>query len=121
MVFRGSRVVVFRAFFVFGFVPLLLFFVSPPPFFLTRTSHLASMVRTLLGGLGRPTLQFFVVAARWFLAFCVCPKFCDVAKQRRKTFWGGGGFIDLDQFEHSSGPGHHPMQRTVERYTYRRG
>ena len=46
------------------------------------------MARTLLGGLGHATLKFLVVAARLFLAFCVCPKFCNLAKQRRKRFWG---------------------------------
>ena len=65
--------------------PFVLF---PPPFFLTRTSRLGPMARTLLGGLGHATLKFFVVAARLFLLFCVCPKFCDLAKQRRKIFWG---------------------------------
>ena len=54
-------------------------FVSPP-FFLTRTSRLAPMARTLLGGLGHATLKFFVVAARLFLAFCVCPKCCNLAE-----------------------------------------
>ena len=29
--------------------------------------------------------------------------------------------FDVDQFEQSSGPGHDPMQRTVERYTYSGG
>ena len=28
--------------------------------------------------------EFFVVTARLFLVFCVCPKFYDLAKQRRK-------------------------------------
>ena len=32
--------------------------------------------------------KFFVVAARLFLVFCVCPNFDDLAKQRRKIFWG---------------------------------
>ena len=86
VVFLGSRVVVIRAFFVFGFVPLFLF--CFPPFFLTRTSRLAPMARTLLGDLGHATLKFFVAVARLFLAFCVCPKFCDLAKQQRNIFWG---------------------------------
>ena len=86
VVFHGSRVVVFRAFFVFDFVPLLLF--CFPPFFLTRTSCLAPIARTLLGCLGHATLKFFVALAPLFLAFCVCPKFCDLAKQQCKTFWG---------------------------------
>ena len=46
------------------------------------------MAGTLLGGLGHATLKFIVVVARLFLAFCVCPKFCDLAKQRRKNFLG---------------------------------
>ena len=33
-------------------------------------------------------LKFFIVAARLFLVFCVCPNFDDLAKQRRKMFWG---------------------------------
>ena len=65
----------------------LSFFFFPPPFVLTHTDRLAPMARTLLGGLGHATLNFFVVAARLLWAFCVCPKFCDLAKQRRKTFW----------------------------------
>ena len=88
LVFRGSRVVVFRAFFVFDFVPLLLFWFLPLPSFMTCTSRLAPMARTLLGGLGHAMLKFFVAAARLFLPFCVCPKICDLAKQRRKFFWG---------------------------------
>ena len=56
-------------------------------FFLTRTSRLAPKARTLLGGFGYATFKFFVVAGRLFLAFCVCPKFYDLAKQRRKNFW----------------------------------
>ena len=32
--------------------------------------------------------KFFIVAARLFLLFCVCPNFDDLAKQRRKMFWG---------------------------------
>ena len=46
------------------------------------------MVGTLLGGLAHATLNFFVVAARLYLAFCVCLKFYHLAKQRRKTFGG---------------------------------
>ena len=69
--------------FSFCVSPFVLF---PPPFFLTRTSRLAPMARTLLGGLGHATLKFFVRAARLFLSFCVCPKFCDLAKQRREIF-----------------------------------
>ena len=32
--------------------------------------------------------KFFGVTARLFLVFCVCPNFDDLAKQRRKIFWG---------------------------------
>ena len=32
--------------------------------------------------------KFFVVAARLFLVFCVCPNYGDLTKQQRKTFWG---------------------------------
>ena len=49
---------------------------------------LAPRARTLLGGLGQATLSFFAVATLLFVFFCECPKFCDLAKQRRKTFRG---------------------------------
>ena len=68
----------FRAFFVFGLVSLLLFCFSF--FSFTRTSRLAPMARTLLGGLEHAMFKFFVVAARLFLVFCVCPNFDDLAK-----------------------------------------
>ena len=32
--------------------------------------------------------KFFVIAARLFLVFCVCPNFDDLAKQRCIIFWG---------------------------------
>ena len=32
----------------------------------------------------KETFKFFVVVTRLFLAFCVCPNICDLAKQRRK-------------------------------------
>ena len=71
------------------FLVLCLSFCFVSPFlFLTRISRLAPMARTLLGGLRHATLKFFVVTAPLFLAFCVCPKFYDLAKQRRKVFWG---------------------------------
>ena len=88
MVRCRGRVVVFRAFFVFGLVSLPLF--CFPFFSLTRSSCLALMARTLLSGLGHAMFKFSVVAARLFLVFCVCPNFDDLAKQRRKTF---GGFL----------------------------
>ena len=85
---RGrGRVVVFCAFFVFGLVSLLLF-CFPLFFFLTRTSRLAPMARTLGGGLEHALFKFFVAAARLFLVFCVCPNFDDLAKQRQKAFPG---------------------------------
>ena len=49
---------------------------------------LAPRTRTLLGGLGQAKLSFFAVATLLFVFFCECPKFCDLAKQRRKFFWG---------------------------------
>ena len=49
---------------------------------------LAPRARTLLGGLGQATLSFFAVATLLFVFFCECPKFCDLAKQRRKIFGG---------------------------------
>ena len=33
-------------------------------------------------------LNFVVVATLLFCFFCVCPKFCDLAKQRREILWG---------------------------------
>ena len=47
---------------------------------------LAPRARTLLGVLGQATLSFFAVASLLFFFFCECPKFCDLAKQRRKIF-----------------------------------
>ena len=38
--------------------------------------------------LGQATLNFVAVATLLFFFFCECPKFCDLAKQRRKIFWG---------------------------------
>ena len=78
-----------RAFFVCGFVFLLLFCFLLF-FFLTRTSRLAPMARTLLGGLEHALFIFFVVAARLFLVFCLCLNFDDLAKQWRKIL---GGFL----------------------------
>ena len=66
-------------------VALLLFMCG-----LFRGAHmsLAPRARTLLGGLGQATLSFFAVATLLFVFFCECPEFCDLAKQRRKIFWG---------------------------------
>ena len=61
----------------FGVSPFVLF----PFFFLTRTSRLAPMARTLLGGLEHAMFKFFVVAACLFLVFFVCLTFDDLAKQ----------------------------------------
>ena len=49
---------------------------------------LAPRARTLLGVLGQATLNFVAVATLLFCFFCECPKFCDLAKQRRKMFLG---------------------------------
>ena len=49
---------------------------------------LAPRARTLLGGLGQATLSFFAVATLSFVFFGECPKFCDLAKQRRKIVGG---------------------------------
>ena len=42
----------------------------------------------MLGVLGQAMLNFVAVAPLLFSFFCECPKFCDLAKQRRKIFWG---------------------------------
>ena len=42
-------------------------------------------------------LSFFAVATLLFFCFCECPKFCDLAKQRRKTF-GGVSEVGEDVF-----------------------
>ena len=42
----------------------------------------------MLGVLGQATLNFVSVATMLFFLFCECPKFCDLAKQRRKIFGG---------------------------------
>ena len=49
---------------------------------------LAPRARTLLGVLGHATLNFVAVATLLFCFFCECPKFFDLAKQRRKMFLG---------------------------------
>ena len=49
---------------------------------------LAPRARTLLCGLGQATLSFFAVATLLFVFFGECPKFCDLAKQRRKIVRG---------------------------------
>ena len=49
---------------------------------------LAPKTHTLLGVLGQATLNFVAVETLLFFFFCECPKFCDLAKQRRKMFFG---------------------------------
>ena len=58
---------------------------------------LAPRARTLLGGLGQATLSFFAVATLLFVFFDECPKFCDLAKQRRKIV-GGVSEVGKDNF-----------------------
>ena len=50
--------------------------------------------------LGQATLNFVAVATLLFFFFCVCPKFCDLAKRRRKIFVGVSevGKIDFALF-----------------------
>ena len=77
----------------------VLFFVVAARLFLVFASFLllccwsahksiAPRTRTLLGVLGQATLHFVAVATLLFFFFCVCPKFFDLAKQRRKIFVG---------------------------------
>ena len=58
---------------------------------------LAPRARTLLGGLGQATLSFFAVATLLFVFFGECPKFCDLANQRRKIV-GGVSEVGKDNF-----------------------
>ena len=58
---------------------------------------LAPGARTLLCGLGQATLSFFAVATLLFVFFGECPKFCDLAKQRRKIV-GGISEVAKDDF-----------------------
>ena len=58
---------------------------------------LAPRARTLLGGLGQAALSFFAVATLLFVFFGECPKFCDLAKQRRKIV-GGVSEVGKDDF-----------------------
>ena len=59
---------------------------------------LAPRARTLLGVLGQATLSFFAVATLLFVFFGECPKFCDLAKQRRKKFFWGVSEVGKDDF-----------------------
>ena len=58
---------------------------------------LAPRARTLLGGLGQATLSFFAIVTLLFVFFGECPKFCDLAKQRRKIV-GGVSEVGKDDF-----------------------
>ena len=58
---------------------------------------LAPRARTLLGCLGQATLSSFAVATLLFVLVGECPKFCDLAKQRRKIV-GGVSEVGKDDF-----------------------
>ena len=58
---------------------------------------LAPRARTLLGGLGQATLSSFAVATLLFVLVGEYPKFCDLAKQRRKIV-GGVCEVGKDDF-----------------------
>ena len=75
-------------FFVFAARLLLVFASIHLPCCWSVHKSLAPRTRTLLGVLGQATLNFVAVATLLFFSFCVCPKFCDLAKQRRKIFVG---------------------------------
>ena len=75
-------------FFVFAARLLLVFASIHLPCCWSVHKSLAPRTRTLLGVLGQATLNFVAVATLLFFFFCVCPKFCDLAKQRRKIFVG---------------------------------
>ena len=57
-------------------------FPSSSFFFLTRTSRLAPMARTLLGGLEHAIFNFFVVTARLFLVFASIHLLCCWSAQK---------------------------------------
>ena len=75
-------------FFVFAARLLLVFASFHLPCCCSLHKSLAPRTRTLLGVLGQATLNFVAVATLLFFCFCVCPNFCDLAKQRRKMFVG---------------------------------
>ena len=80
-----------HALFIFFVVAARLFLVFASILLLCCWSahkSLAPRTRTLLGVLGHATLNFVAVATLLFFSFCVCPKFCDLAKQQRKMFVG---------------------------------
>ena len=74
--------------FVFAARLLLVFASIPLPCCWSVHKSLAPRSRTLLGVLGQATLNFVAVATLLFFFFCVCPKFCNLAKQRRKIYVG---------------------------------
>ena len=85
--------------FIFFVVAARLFLVFPSILLLCCWSahkSLAPRTRTLLGVLGHAMLNFVAVATLLFFFFCVCPKFCDLAKQRRKIFVGVSEFGKID-------------------------
>ena len=61
---------------------------------------LAPRTRTFPGVLGQAMLNFISVATLLFFFCCECPKFCDLAKQRRKIFGGvsEGRKIDFELY-----------------------
>ena len=75
-------------FFVFAARLFLLFVSFHLPCCWSVHKSLAPRTRTLLGVLGQATLNFVAVATLLFFSFCVCPKFSDLARQRRKIFVG---------------------------------
>ena len=80
-----------HALFIFFVVAVRLFLVFASILLLCCPSvhkSLARRTQTWLGVLGHATLNFVAVATLLFFSFCVCPKFCDLAKQRRKIFVG---------------------------------
>ena len=84
-------------FFVFAARLLLVFVSIHLPCCWSVHKSLAPRTRTLLGVLGQATLNFVAVATLLFFSFCVCPKFCVLAKQRLNFFVGvsEGGKIDF--------------------------
>ena len=84
-------------FFVFAARLLLLFVSIHLPRCWSVHKSLAPRTRTLLGVLGQATLNFVAVATLLFFFFCECPKFCGLAKQRRKIV-GGVSEVGKDDF-----------------------
>ena len=72
----------------FGRVLTVALFLFVCVLFWGAQKSLGPRTRTLLGGLRQATLSFFAVATLLIFCFCECPKFCDLARQRRKTFGG---------------------------------